>query len=109
MIKDNNVAFRFFERGEIDLFGLVLPDLWHQKAKGELYDNGYIHRLVAYTDTRQPARGLFLNQADPLLADRYVRLGLHHSMNFQKMISTVLRNDYARLPQHYTGYGEYSD
>ena len=109
VIKDNNVAFRFFERGEIDLFGLVLPDLWHQKAKGELYDNGYIHRLVAYTDTRQPARGLFLNQADPLLADRNVRLGLHHSMNFQKMISTVLRNDYERLPQHYTGYGEYSD
>ena len=84
MIKDNNVAFRFFERGEIDLFGLVLPDLWHQKAKGELYDNGYIHRLVAYTDTRQPARGLFLNQADPLLTDQNVRLGLHHSMNFQK-------------------------
>ena len=44
-----------------------------------------------------------------MLADRNVRLGLHHSMNFQKMISTVLRNDYERLPQHYTGYGEYSD
>lgn len=109
VIKDNNVAFRFFEKGDIDLFGLVLPELWHQKAQGELYDNGYIHRLKAYTDTRQPARGLFLNQADPLLADQNVRLGLHHSMNFQKMIQTVLRNDYERLPQHYTGYGEFSD
>lgn len=108
VIKDNNVAFRFFEKGDLDLFGLVLPELWHQKAQGELYDNGYIHRLKAYTDTRQPARGLFLNQADPLLADRNVRLGLQHSMNFEKMIATVLRNDYERLPQHYTGYGDYS-
>ncbi len=108
VIKDNNVAFRFFEKGDVDLFGLVLPELWHQKAQGELYDNGYIHRLKAYTDARQPARGLFLNQADPLLADQNIRLGLHHSMNFQKMIETVLRNDYERLPQHYTGYGDYS-
>lgn len=108
VIKDNNVAFRFFEKGDLDVFGLVLPELWHQKAQGELYDNGYIHRLKAYTDTRQPARGMFLNQADPLLADQNVRLGLHHSMNFEKMISTLLRNDYERLPQHYTGYGEYS-
>ena len=109
VIKDNNVAFRFFEKGDIDLFGLVLPELWHQKAQGELYDNGFIHRLKAFTDTRQPARGLFLNQADPLLANQDVRLGLHHSMNFQKMIETVLRNDYERLPQHYTGYGDYSN
>ncbi len=109
VIRDPNIAYRTFEKGDLDTFGLVLPELWHQKAKGPLYDNGYIHRLKAYDDTRQPSYGMFMNQADALLSDRNIRLGIHHSMNLDKMIAQVLRGDYERLPQHYTGYGDYSD
>ena len=109
VIRDNNIAYRNFERGNLDVFGLVLPELWHQRATGEAYDNGYIHRLKAYTDTRQPARGFFLNQNDPLLGIKDVRLGLQHSMNWDMLLNGLLRGDYERLPQHYTGYGDYSN
>lgn len=57
VIRDPNIAYRTFEKGDLDTFGLVLPELWHQKATGELYDNGYIHRIKAYDDTRQPLTG----------------------------------------------------
>lgn len=50
-----------------------------------------------------------MNQSHPLLGNRDIRLGIHHSMNIDKMIQQVLRGDYERLPQHYTGYGDYSD
>ncbi len=109
VIRDYNVAFKHFEKGDIDTFGLVLPPYWHEKAKGKLYDNGYIHRAWFYNETPQPSSGMYLNQDDELLKDINVRIGLAHAINVQKTITTVLRNDYERLHSGYIGYGDYTN
>ena len=109
VIRDQNIALRHFEKGELETFGLVYPDFWHDKAKGELYDNGYIQKLWFYTDAPQPSGGMWLNQGVDLFKDRNVRLAFHHAINVQKVIDTVLRGDYDRLEQHYVGYAEYSE
>jgi microcin C transport system substrate-binding protein len=109
VIRDTNVAWEYFLRGELDSFYVVQPNFWHEKAQGELFDKGYIEKITFYTDSPQPSQGMWLNQDDPLLKDRNIRLGLAYSMNVDLMLSTILRGDYERLKQHYDGYWDYTD
>jgi microcin C transport system substrate-binding protein len=109
VIRDLNIAHNHFTKGELDTFPLIMPRLWYKKAQGPSYDHGYIGKIVFYNDVPQPAQGMFLNEGDPLLADRDVRIGLAHAMNFDKVIRTVLRGDYERLQTQNEGYGEYSN
>jgi microcin C transport system substrate-binding protein len=109
VIRDANIAYKHFEKGELDSFGLVQPEFWHNKAKGKLYENGYLEKVVFYNDMPRSSSGLFLNLDNPILKDKQVRLGLAHALNFQRVIDTVLRGDYERLQAFHTGYGEYSN
>jgi len=109
VIRDMNVAYQHFLKGELDTFPITAPVWWHERAQGEEYDNGYIHKLWFYVDAPQPSGGMWLNTDKPILGDIRVRKGLAHAMNIDKVINTVLRGDYFRLPRHYTGYGEYSN
>lgn len=109
VIRDTNVAWEYFLRGELDSFLVVLPNFWHEKAQGEPFDNGYIEKIKFYTDNPIPSQGMWLNMDDPILADRNVRLGLQHSMNVDLMLNQLLRGDYERLKMHYEGYGDYSN
>ncbi len=109
VVRDPNVAFQHFLRGDIDTFGLVLPAFWHEKATGPMFDNGYIGRYWFYNDLPQPASGMFLNEDDPILKDRNVRLALAYAMNFDRVIRTVLRGDYARMQTFNEGFGAYDN
>lgn len=109
VIRDINIAYQHFLKGELDTFGLVLPQFWHEKAKGGPYDKGYINRYWFYNDVVQATSGMFLNESSPLLADRNVRLGLAYAMNFDKVINTVLRGDYERMNTFNEGFGEYDN
>ena len=109
VIRDLNIAFEHFLRGDLDTFGLVLPQFWHDKAKGPQFDDGYIARYWFYNQLPQPAAGMFLNEDDPILKDRNVRIGLAYALNFDRVIRTVLRGDYARMQTFNEGFGEYDN
>ena len=109
VIRDPNIAIQHFLKGELDAFDLVLPQFWHDKVTGPPVDDGYIAKYWFYTDLPVPSAGMYLNTADPILADRRVRLGLAHAMNFDRVIDTVLRGDYERLPTFQLGFGEYDN
>lgn len=105
IIRDANVAYEHFLRGELDRYLFAtLPARWHERARGSQFDNGYIDRIEYYTDRPRPQRGLWLNQDDPLLADRNVRLGLAHAVNMDRVLATIFRGDYKRLRTQYEGY-----
>ena len=108
VIRDPNVAFQHFLKGELDTFGLVLPPYWHDKATGEEFDSGYIAKYWFYSELPESA-GMYLNIADPILADERVRFGLAHAMNLDRVIATVLRGDYERLPTVQAGFGDYDN
>lgn len=109
VIRDINIAWQYFEKGELDSFGLVLPDFWHNKAKSELFDKGYIGKVWFYNNTPQPAQGLWLNMKTPPLDDIRVRYALAQCLNFDRIINTVLHGDYSRLETHNVGYGDYDN
>ncbi len=104
IIRDDDVAFQYFMRGEIDSYALPTPARWYEKAVGEPFDKGYIHKIQFYNDVPREARGMWLNMDVPLLSDQNVRLGISHAMNWDAVLRTVMRGDYPRLKGHYEGY-----
>ncbi len=109
VIRDPIIAVQHFMKGDLDAFNLELPQFWHDKVTGPSVDAGYIAKYWFYNDLPVPSAGMFLNTADPILSDRQVRLGLAHAMNFDRVIETVLRGDYERLPTFQLGFGEYDN
>jgi microcin C transport system substrate-binding protein len=109
VVRDPNTAFKYFERGELDVFNLTMPKLWYEKANGPMFKKGFIHKLSFYNKTEQSAAGLFLNLENEILQDIKVRKAIAHSLNFDKIIQQLLHNDYERLSRFHSGYGKYSN
>lgn len=109
VIRDINIAYQYFRKGELDSFPLLMPHFWHKKAQGDIYKQGYVGKIKFYNDVPQPITGLFLNEDSKPLDDKLVRYGLAHALNVQKVIDTVLRGDYERMQTAHEGYGDYSD
>ncbi len=110
VIREINTVFEYFRKNKLDSFSLTLPLYWHQKAKDiKEYKKGYIHKIWFYTDSREPARGFWLNQDLDIFKDQNVRYAFAHAINMDKLLKGVLRGDYSRLHSGTIGYGEYTN
>lgn len=109
VLRDQNIAWQHFLRGDLDTFGLTMPNWWHDKTKVPEFEKGYIERTWFYNQTPQSPMGLYLNTADPLLRDLNVRLGIQYALNLDKMLSTLLRGDYQRLNSYGSGQGDFTN
>ncbi|WP_354688998.1 extracellular solute-binding protein [Aeromonas sp. 19NY04SH05-1] len=109
VLRDQNIAWQHFLRGDLDTFGLTMPNWWHDKTKTAEFEKGYIERTWFYNQTPQSPMGLYLNTADPLLRDLNVRLGIQYALNLDKMLSTLLRGDYQRLNSYGSGQGDFTN
>ncbi|MBU0538029.1 MAG: extracellular solute-binding protein [Gammaproteobacteria bacterium] len=109
LIRDPNIAYQYFRKGELDTFPLLMPRFWHKKAQGDIYENGYVGKIKFYNDVPQPISGLFLNEDAPPLDDINVRYAIGHALNVDKVINTVLHGDYERLQTAHDGFGDYTN
>ncbi|MCP4022570.1 MAG: ABC transporter substrate-binding protein [Desulfobacteraceae bacterium] len=109
VIRDFNLLWEHFKKGNLDVFGLTLPKYWHQKSKTRVFENGYVNKIWFFNDMERSGRGMFLNQAGEIFKDRQLCIAFAHAMNIEKVIEKVLRKDYFRLAQAFFGYGEYTD
>ncbi len=109
VIRDLNIAYQYFRKGELDNFPLIQPRLWHKKAQGKIYERGYVGKIKFYNDVPQPIAGLFLNEDSPPLNEQKIRYALAHSLNIDRVIETVLHGDYERLETAHDGYGDYTN
>lgn len=109
VIRDPNLEWEYFKKGLLDVFSLTIPKYWHEKSNQALFNKGYIHKIWFFNDMERSAQGIFLNQDKEIFRDRRLCYAFAHAMNIEKVITNVLRNDYFRLPQAFSGYGEYTD
>jgi microcin C transport system substrate-binding protein len=109
LIRDFNIAYQYFRKGELDTFPLLMPRFWHKKAQGDIYENGYVGKIKFYNDVPQPTSWLFLNEDAALLDDVNVRYAIAHALNIDKVINTVLHGDYERLETAHDGFGDYTN
>ena len=104
VIRDNDIARKHFEKGELDTFGLTLPDLWHNKSNTEAYQKGYIDKFWGYNQAEQGAGGLWMNVKKPLLSNPLIREGIIYASDYDGMLKNILHGDYLRTP-HAMGFG----
>lgn len=109
LIRDLNIIFEHFKKGNIDSFNLRESHYWHVKAKYlSAVERGYMNKLVFYNEMPRPARMVSFNMDKAPLDDLNVRLGLAHTFNFEKLFSTVMRGDALRQESMLDGYGKFS-
>ncbi len=109
VIRDYNVAWEYFKKGEVDFFRITFPTYWHDKSKTPVVENGYVHKVWFYNDTRQSPFGLYMNKDKEIFKDINLRYAFAHAINIEKVIKKVLHNDYFRLEQAFMGYGRYTN
>ena len=109
VIRDGNLQWEYFKKGKLDVFGLTMPKYWHEKSKISLFQKGYINKIWFFNDQERSAQGMWLNQDREIFKDRRLCYAFANAMNIEKVIDKVLRKDYFRLPQAFSGYGRYSD
>jgi microcin C transport system substrate-binding protein len=109
LVRDESKAFELFRAGELDSFFITQPDMWYEKSEVQPIYDGYIEKTVFYNRYPRIPRGMYLNVTKPPLDDRNVRIGIQHSMNWQKVIDVMFRGDYTRLNSFQEGMGIFSD
>lgn len=107
VIRSEQIAYIHFKKQELDSFSLTRPKWWHVKAKGDLYDNGLIHKRWFFVTVPEGVGGLFMNVSHPILKDLNVRKGIAHAINMEGMIKDVLKGDYLRMQRFTIGYEDY--
>lgn len=107
VIRDADISIKYFEKGKLDAYYMVFPSIWHDKAKGELYDRGFIEKVWFFNASPQGAAGVWLNLAADKMSDKNLRRGIAHSLNVPKMIDIALRGDYVRQQGFGSGFGDY--
>jgi len=109
VIRDVNLQWAYFKKGKLDTFALTMPKYWYNKSDIPLFEQGYIHKIWFFNDHERSAQGMWLNQDKEIFKTRQLCTAFAHAMNIEKVIDKVLRGDYFRLSQAFSGYGEYSD
>ena len=109
VIRDQNVAFEHFRKGLIDSFDATRSEIWYEKGTGDIFDKGYVNKVVFYNKARRNTTGLYLNLDKDIFKDKNLRYALAHAINFDKINSQLLRNEAVRLNTFYEGYGAYTN
>lgn len=106
VIRDANKAAESFARGDIDMMELTSPKFWYETLNENQPDiaAGRIQRYQFYNQMPRPEWGLWINTAKTALADRNVRLGLHHSSNFELVCDQYFRGDAEMMHTRSDGY-----
>ncbi len=90
------------------MFGLTLPEYWGERSQDEPFQRGLIRKAVFYNQIPRASVGLWINTSEPLLDDRKIRQGIHHAMNFDRVINKHFRGEFARLNTTSDGYGDFT-
>jgi microcin C transport system substrate-binding protein len=109
VVRDDSKAFELFRAGELDTFFLTRPQLWYEKSEIDPIYKGYIDRVTFYNQYPKIPRGFYLNVSKAPLDNRDVRIGIDHSLHWQKVIDVLFRGDYQRLNAFNEGFVTFSD
>ena len=107
VVQDADKAFGLFRAGVLDMALISNPQFWYEKSEIEPVFNGYMERYWWYNRFPRPQFGIEMNLSRDKLKDLNVRLGLAHSMDYQKVIQVLFWGDYGRLPGFVDGYGDF--
>ncbi|MBK1835525.1 ABC transporter substrate-binding protein [Roseibacillus ishigakijimensis] len=105
VVRNPTKAWELFRAGEIDYFGITLPEYYYERSEMPAVFKGYVERTTWYNQYPRIPWGLYLNTAEKPLDNKMVRRGLALATNWEKVIDVVFRGDFSRLDGFTSGYG----
>ncbi|CAM4205688.1 extracellular solute-binding protein [Vibrio neonatus] len=108
VIRDPDLAYRYFEKGELDVFNINSQKLWFDKTSSEPFQKGYIVKSMLNNEVSVGASGLWLNMVDPLLKNSELRAGVAYAIDFESVIKHVRHGESTRQNGFGTLVGAYA-
>lgn len=110
VIREASKAFESFAKGDLDTFGLNLPEYWYDRLPDNdpRVQNGYIKKIKFYNDLPRPTYGLWMNSSRSLLDNRDIRVGINYASNWQLVCDQYFRGDAIRMQTTADGYGVFT-
>lgn len=110
VIRDTAKRFESFRAGELDGFGLNLPDYYYDRLPDDddLVARGLVGKYTFYNERPRPTYGFWMNSSRPLLDNRDIREGIHYASNWERVLREYFRGDYTRMHTTSDGYGEFT-
>ncbi len=108
VIRETATSWEAFLAGELEAFGMNLAEYHYDRLPDTdaRVTRGLIHKSTFFNDIPRPNYGLWMNTSRPLLADREIRLGIQHALNWDLVIKQFFRDGYSRLNTPADGYGD---
>jgi microcin C transport system substrate-binding protein len=106
IVRDANLAFEMFKKGDLDYFYVNVPRQWAQELNFDRVQRGLIQKAKVYTNAPVGIRGLAFNTRKEPFNDVRVRQALTHFLNRKLFIEKILFNEPIPLNSYYMGFYE---
>ncbi|MGC8764314.1 MAG: extracellular solute-binding protein [Brevinematia bacterium] len=102
VIRNDNVAFEAFKKGDFDIFTAITAKRWVTETNSLHFKKNWILRKKIYNYNPQGFSGIALNMRRPIFKDKRIRLALFMLLNREELIKNLMYNEYKPLDTYWS-------
>lgn len=107
VIRDDNVAFEAFKKGEFDIFTDISGKRWVTETNSERFQKNWIVKQKIYNYAPKGIYGLAFNMRKPLFQDLRVRQAIFYLMDRKTILEKLEYNQFQPLSSYWPSlYGK---
>ncbi len=103
IVRDPNLMFEKFKKGELDFYYVNISREWVQETDFEKVQKGWIQKRKIYTFQPNGVQGIAMNMRRSPLNDISVRKALAHLYNREVFMEKLFFNEYQNIYSYYPG------
>jgi microcin C transport system substrate-binding protein len=103
VVRDENLTFEKFKKGELDFYNVLISREWVQETDFDKVQKGWIQKRKIYTLNPNGVSGVAVNMRRAPLDDVRVRKALAHLYNRELYMEKLFFNEYEYIDSYYPG------
>jgi microcin C transport system substrate-binding protein len=103
VVRDENLAFEMFKRGDLDFHLVIVPRQWVQEMNFDRIQRGLAQKRKVFNDYPKSTAGIAINTRREPWNDIRVRRAMTHLLNRDLLISKIFFNEVVPKNSHFFG------
>jgi microcin C transport system substrate-binding protein len=103
VVRDDNLAFEMFKKGELDTYVVTRPRQWVEEMNFDNVQRGLVQKRKVFNAEPQTIREFAFNARNPPFDDIRVRKALTLLLDRKEIIEKIMFNEYQPETSFYTG------
>jgi microcin C transport system substrate-binding protein len=103
VVRDDNLAFEMFKRGDLDYHYVFVPRQWVQEMSFDRVQRGLAQKRKVFNDSPKGTAGIAINTRKEPWNDIRVRRAFAHLLNRELLIEKILFNESIAKNSHFFG------